>query len=143
MSYCHNLAGGNNNVAMTFGQGHTCGDLPSRVANKMRGNAAAKAAAYPQVGGRRGWGCLAGRGPTLPPPRLTAATHSHVSAVLCGQRCAVAAVAATGAVAAAGGQPCRELGNPDLHHKPALCGIYPQREVLGSRVASWGMPGRR
>lgn len=29
---------------MTFGQGHTCGVLPNRVADRMRANAAARSA---------------------------------------------------------------------------------------------------
>jgi len=47
MSYCHLLSGGYGNIAMTFGEGHTCGTLPGREANHMSAHVVARAASYP------------------------------------------------------------------------------------------------
>lgn len=46
MSYCHLLSGGYNNQAMTFGEGHTCGTLPGRQADRMTAHVVARAASY-------------------------------------------------------------------------------------------------
>lgn len=47
MSYCHQRSGGYDNIAMTFGEGHTCGTLPGREAARMTSHAASQAAAVP------------------------------------------------------------------------------------------------
>jgi hypothetical protein len=47
MSYCHQRGGSYGNIAMTFGQGHTCGTLPGREADRMSAHVAARAATYP------------------------------------------------------------------------------------------------
>src|SRR5204863_1193760 len=46
MSYCHQQ-GGYGNIAMTFGEGHTCGTLPAREATRMTAHVVARAAAVP------------------------------------------------------------------------------------------------
>ncbi|HWP65091.1 MAG TPA: M12 family metallo-peptidase [Candidatus Limnocylindria bacterium] len=47
MSYCHLLSGGYRNIAMTFGQGHPCGEQPDRVAAQMRAHVVQRAASFP------------------------------------------------------------------------------------------------
>ena len=47
MSYCHQLSGGYANIAMTFGQGHTCGVEPDRVPAQMRAHVVQRAGQYP------------------------------------------------------------------------------------------------
>jgi cysteine-rich repeat protein len=47
MSYCHHRSGGYGNIAMTFGEGHTCGTLPSREADRMQAHVASRASSYP------------------------------------------------------------------------------------------------
>jgi hypothetical protein len=54
MSYCHFQTGGYGNIAMTFGEDHTCGDLPWRQADLMSGYVANRAASVPA--------CFAGGG---------------------------------------------------------------------------------
>jgi hypothetical protein len=48
MSYCHLRSGGYGNVAMTFGEGHTCGTMPAREAQRMAAHATSRAASYPK-----------------------------------------------------------------------------------------------
>jgi cysteine-rich repeat protein len=47
MSYCHHRSGGYGNIAMTFGEGHTCGTLPGREADRMQAHVASRANTYP------------------------------------------------------------------------------------------------
>ncbi len=47
MSYCHQRSGGYGNIAMTFGEGHTCGTLPGREANQMTSHVVSRANSYP------------------------------------------------------------------------------------------------
>jgi hypothetical protein len=47
MSYCHLRSGGYGNIAMTFGENHTCGTQPAREATRMAAHVASKAATYP------------------------------------------------------------------------------------------------
>jgi hypothetical protein len=47
MSYCHQVTGGVGNIAMTFGEGHTCGTLPGREADRMSAHVVARAGAFP------------------------------------------------------------------------------------------------
>jgi hypothetical protein len=47
MSYCHQRGGGYGNIAMTFGEGHTCGTLPGREADRMTSHVVSRSAAYP------------------------------------------------------------------------------------------------
>ena len=47
MSYCHQLSGSYGNIAMTFGEDHTCGVLPDREAAQMTSHAAARSGSYP------------------------------------------------------------------------------------------------
>jgi hypothetical protein len=47
MSYCHLLAGGYGNIAMTFGQAHTCGVEPDRVSAQMRNHVVQRAGQFP------------------------------------------------------------------------------------------------
>lgn len=47
MSYCHLLAGSYGNMAMTFGEGHPCGTLPGRQADRMSAHVVSRAASYP------------------------------------------------------------------------------------------------
>lgn len=42
MSYCHLQSGSYNNQAMTFGEGHTCGVLPGREADRMSAHVVAR-----------------------------------------------------------------------------------------------------
>lgn len=44
MSYCHFQRGSYGNIAMTFGEEHTCGDLPWRQADRMSAHVANRAA---------------------------------------------------------------------------------------------------
>lgn len=46
MSYCHQRSGGYGNIAMTFGQGQTCGTNPEREAARMAAHVASQAATY-------------------------------------------------------------------------------------------------
>ncbi|HEX6202412.1 MAG TPA: M12 family metallo-peptidase [Thermoanaerobaculia bacterium] len=57
MSYCH-LGRGMQAIALTFGEGHTCGVLPWRQADRMSAHVASRAASAP--------GCFAGSAPTCP-----------------------------------------------------------------------------
>lgn len=45
MSYCHQV-GGYNAIAMTFGEGHTCGTLPGREADRMSAHVVQRAGQY-------------------------------------------------------------------------------------------------
>jgi Metallo-peptidase family M12/Divergent InlB B-repeat domain len=54
MSWCHVQPGWVSNIALTFGEGHTCGTLPSREGDLMGGYVAAQASTFP--------GCFAGSG---------------------------------------------------------------------------------
>ena len=47
MSYCHLVSGGYNNQAMTFGEGHTCGTLSGRAADRMSAHVVSRAGSYP------------------------------------------------------------------------------------------------
>ncbi len=47
MSYCHLRSGGYGNIAMTFGEGHTCGTLPGREADRMSAFVTTRASTYP------------------------------------------------------------------------------------------------
>ena len=47
MSYCHQRSGGYGNIAMTFGEGHTCGTLPGREATQMTNHVVSRANSYP------------------------------------------------------------------------------------------------
>jgi len=47
MSYCHQRSGSYGNMAMTFGEGHTCGTLPGREADRMSAHVLARANSYP------------------------------------------------------------------------------------------------
>ncbi|MFN2378238.1 MAG: M12 family metallo-peptidase [Candidatus Binatia bacterium] len=47
MSYCHQRSGGYGNIAMTFGENHTCGTLPGRQADRMTAHVVARAQSYP------------------------------------------------------------------------------------------------
>ncbi len=47
MSYCHQRTGGYGNIAMTFGENHTCGTLPGREATQMTNHVVSRANAYP------------------------------------------------------------------------------------------------
>jgi hypothetical protein len=47
MSYCHQQSGGYGNMAMTFGEGHPCGTLPGREADRMSSFVVSRASAYP------------------------------------------------------------------------------------------------
>jgi hypothetical protein len=60
MSYCHFQPGAYGNIAMTFGEGHTCGVLPWRQADRMSAHVANRAAAVPA--------CFADAGTPPPPP---------------------------------------------------------------------------
>jgi hypothetical protein len=46
MSYCH-LVGGMNAIALSFGEGHTCGTLPGREANQMSAHVVSRNSLYP------------------------------------------------------------------------------------------------
>jgi len=46
MSYCHQV-GGYNAIAMTFGEGHTCGTLPGREADRMSAFVVSRSNSYP------------------------------------------------------------------------------------------------
>jgi hypothetical protein len=46
MSYCHLLSGSYNNQAMTFGEGHTCGTLPGRAADRMSAHVVSRSNSY-------------------------------------------------------------------------------------------------
>lgn len=59
MSYCHAQPGGYANISMTFGEGHTCGDLPWRQADRMSAHVADRASAIPA--------CFAGGGASACP----------------------------------------------------------------------------
>lgn len=58
--------GGDNNVAMTFGQGHTCGTAPERVPARMKAHVASMAQRYPQCFRAAS---VPGAPPAAPPPR--------------------------------------------------------------------------
>jgi len=47
MSYCHQQSGGYGNMAMTFGEGHTCGTAPEREAARMTAHVVSRATSYP------------------------------------------------------------------------------------------------
>jgi cysteine-rich repeat protein len=47
MSYCHHRSGGYGNIAMTFGEGHSCGTLPRREADRMQAHVVSRAASFP------------------------------------------------------------------------------------------------
>jgi hypothetical protein len=47
MSYCHQRSGGYGNIAMTFGENHTCGTLPGREATRMASHVTSRANSYP------------------------------------------------------------------------------------------------
>jgi hypothetical protein len=47
MSYCHLQSGSYSNQAMTFGEGHTCGTLPGREADRMSAHVVSRANSYP------------------------------------------------------------------------------------------------
>lgn len=56
MSYCH-LGRGMQHIALTFGEGHTCGDLPWRQADRMSGYVAARASSVPSCFAGSSSGC--------------------------------------------------------------------------------------
>lgn len=60
MSYCHQRSGGYGNIAMTFGENHTCGTKPEREAARMASHVVSQAAAYPAcfAGGSCGNGVI-------------------------------------------------------------------------------------
>ena len=60
MSYCHFQPGTYGNIAMTFGEGHTCGVLPWRQADRMSAHVFNRAANVP--------GCFDAPGDPPPPP---------------------------------------------------------------------------
>ncbi len=47
MSYCHLLSGSYGNMAMTFGEGHPCGTLPGRAADRMSAHVVSRNGSYP------------------------------------------------------------------------------------------------
>jgi hypothetical protein len=47
MSYCHLVSGGYDNMAMTFGEEHTCGTLPYRAADRMTAHVVSRANSFP------------------------------------------------------------------------------------------------
>lgn len=47
MSYCHLLSGSYGNMAMTFGEGHPCGTLPGRQADRMSAFVVSRSGTYP------------------------------------------------------------------------------------------------
>ncbi|MFN2425147.1 MAG: M12 family metallo-peptidase [Candidatus Binatia bacterium] len=47
MSYCHLRSGGYGNMAMTFGEDHTCGTAPARAADRMSAHVVSRANSYP------------------------------------------------------------------------------------------------
>ena len=63
MSYCHQQPGGYGNIAMTFGEGHTCGVLPDREAAQMTSHVVSRANAYPNCFSAPTRGRGAGRRP--------------------------------------------------------------------------------